>query len=300
MTFSNIAWKAPGSIVTKVYIESSEAEQTKICSNIPGHMTNMETMLVDSKNLWKSRRTLFFCLGGQDHPLIFNQFLSYFDSFKLSSLFKRWVWPLASLLRWAIQGLMALLFFPLRAHLVYWIEDIGQICATLGSERRPLTKSVHMQYCNVAPLALASAEICFQTESEWARWSPRTRKYIQSTLLISKSKGPSKTVRDIRTSTYQICSIEEKTIWTTKFDKWLCNLTPLIRNIYWKYRGKGEKLLFFTIFYNLILDFCVITRTRSFLRDKRLFEITEVEIMRVDCNMHCDQQRETLAAYILG
>ena len=36
--------------------------------------------------------------------------------------------------------------------------------------------------------------------------------YIQSTLVISKSKGPSKTVRDIRTSTYQICSIEEKTI----------------------------------------------------------------------------------------
>ena len=36
--------------------------------------------------------------------------------------------------------------------------------------------------------------------------------YIQSTLVISKSKGPSKTVRDIRTSTYQICSFEEKTI----------------------------------------------------------------------------------------
>ena len=36
--------------------------------------------------------------------------------------------------------------------------------------------------------------------------------YIQSTLVISKSKGSSKTVRDIRTSTYQICSIEEKTI----------------------------------------------------------------------------------------
>ena len=66
---------------------------------------------------------------------------------------------------------------------------------------------------------------------------------LQSTLVISKSKGPSKTVRDIRTSTYQICSIEEKTIWTTKFYKWLCNLAPLIRNIYWKYCGKGEKLL---------------------------------------------------------
>ena len=56
--------------------------------------------------------------------------------------------------------------------------------------------------------------------------------------------------------------------------------------IFWK-RGEiapeEQFLLFFTIFYNLILDFCVITRTRFFLRDKRLFEITEVEITRVDC-----------------
>ena len=45
-----------------------------------------------------------------------------------------------------------------------------------------------------------------------------------------------------------------------------------------------EQFLFFsTIFHNLILDFCVIRRTRFFLRDKRLFEITEVEITRVDC-----------------
>ena len=34
---------------------------------------------------------------------------------------------------------------------------------------------------------------------------------IQSTLVISKSKGPSKTLQDIRTSTYQICRIEENT-----------------------------------------------------------------------------------------
>ena len=38
------------------------------------------------------------------------------------------------------------------------------------------------------------------------------RSQIQSTLVISKSKGPSKILRDIRTSTYQTCSIEEKTI----------------------------------------------------------------------------------------
>ena len=42
-------------------------------------------------------------------------------------------------------------------------------------------------------------------------------------------------------------------------------------------------LLFSTIFCNQILDSCVKTRTRFSLRDNRLFEITEVEITRVDC-----------------
>ena len=40
---------------------------------------------------------------------------------------------------------------------------------------------------------------------------------IQSTLVISKSKGPAETLRDIRTSTYQMCRIEENTKRTTKF-----------------------------------------------------------------------------------
>ena len=99
---------------------------------------------------------------------------------------------------------------------------------------------------------------------------------IQSTLVISKSKGPSKTVRDIRTSTYQICSIEEKTIFCILY----------IENIVLKMgeiAPQEQFFLFSTIFYNLILDFCVITRTGFFLRDKRLFEITEVEITTVDC-----------------
>ena len=42
---------------------------------------------------------------------------------------------------------------------------------------------------------------------------------IQSTLVISKSKGPSETLRDIRTSTYQMCRIEENTNQTIKFHK---------------------------------------------------------------------------------
>ena len=41
----------------------------------------------------------------------------------------------------------------------------------------------------------------------------------QSTLVISKSKGPSETLRDIRSSTYQMCRIEENTNRTTKFHK---------------------------------------------------------------------------------
>ena len=36
-------------------------------------------------------------------------------------------------------------------------------------------------------------------------------------------------------------------------------------------------------FFYLILDFYVKRRTRFSLRDKRLFEITEVEITRIDC-----------------
>ena len=101
-------------------------------------------------------------------------------------------------------------------------------------------------------------------------------------------KGPSEILRDIRTSTYQICRIEENTNRTNKFNKWTCNLTLLVRNICWKYCEKGEKLLeqfllLSTIFSYLMLDFYVKTRIRFSLRDKRLFEITEVEITRVDC-----------------
>ena len=55
--------------------------------------------------------------------------------------------------------------------------------------------------------------------------------------------------------------------------------------ILWK-RGKNapeeQFLPLSTIFYYLMLDFYVKTGIRFFLRDKRLFEITEVEITRVD------------------
>ena len=55
--------------------------------------------------------------------------------------------------------------------------------------------------------------------------------------------------------------------------------------ILWK-RGKiapeEQFLLLSAIFCYLVLDFYVKTRIRFSLRDKRLFEITEVELTRVD------------------
>ena len=46
---------------------------------------------------------------------------------------------------------------------------------------------------------------------------------------------------------------------------------------------KEQFLPLSTIFYYLMLDFYVKTGIRLSLRDKRLFEITEVKIMRVNC-----------------
>ena len=81
----------------------------------------------------------------------------------------------------------------------------------------------------------------FRTHS-WVPWkkSHSCRFEVQSTLVISKWKRPFETLRDIRTSTYQICWIEENTDRTTKFHKWTWNLTSLVRNICWKYCGKGR------------------------------------------------------------
>ena len=65
--------------------------------------------------------------------------------------------------------------------------------------------------------------------------------------------------------------------------------------ILWK-RGKiapeEQFLPLSTIFYYLMLDFYVKTGIRFSLRDKRLFEITEVEITRVDSTSNMQQLGE--------
>ena len=92
--------------------------------------------------------------------------------------------------------------------------------------------------------------------------------HIQSTLVSSNSKGLSETLRDIRTSTYQICGNVKNNKSNSIFNKWICNLTPEIRDILkilWK-RGEiapqEQFLLFSTIFCYLLLDVPMKTGTR--------------------------------------
>ena len=65
---------------------------------------------------------------------------------------------------------------------------------------------------------------------------------VQSTLVISKSKGLSEILRDILTSIYRICSFGENINLTSTFHKF--NLTPEVRGTcILKILGKEEKLL---------------------------------------------------------
>ena len=76
---------------------------------------------------------------------------------------------------------------------------------------------------------------------------------------------------------------------TTTFNKWICNLTSevkgYIENIVEKRRNCSLGAIP-PLFHNILiplLDFYVRTGTRFSLRDKRLLEISVVEITRVDC-----------------
>ena len=56
-------------------------------------------------------------------------------------------------------------------------------------------------------------------------------KYIYSRLSFSRIPRDYEILRDIRTSTHQICRIEEKIIRTTTFNKYICNWTLEVRDI---------------------------------------------------------------------
>ena len=92
---------------------------------------------------------------------------------------------------------------------------------------------------------------------------------IQSTLVISNSKGLSEILRDVHTSTYQICRIEEKIIRTTTFNKYMCNWTLEVRDILkilWK-RGEiapWEQFLLFSTIFLLVVRFSCLGRDQIF------------------------------------
>ena len=63
--------------------------------------------------------------------------------------------------------------------------------------------------------------------------------------LSQKSKGLYEILRDVRTSTYQICRLEEIIIQTITFNKCICNWTlGDILKILWK-RGEIAPILFY-------------------------------------------------------
>ena len=90
---------------------------------------------------------------------------------------------------------------------------------------------------------------------------------IQSTLDISNSKGPSEILRDIRTSTYQICRIEEKIIRRTTFNKYICNWTLEVRDILkilWKGGEIGSNFLSFSQYFLPVVRFSCLGRDKIF------------------------------------
>ena len=56
-------------------------------------------------------------------------------------------------------------------------------------------------------------------------------KKVQSTLVISNSRGLIEILRDIHSSTYQICRIKEKLVRTTTFNKYIYNWTLEVKDI---------------------------------------------------------------------
>ena len=84
--------------------------------------------------------------------------------------------------------------------------------------------------CDRFIACLTTCRVCFETSS----CKKKKTKHVQSTLVISKLKEPSETLRDIRTSTYQIFRTEEN--FTNEYVIRLLSLEIYIENIV----GKGR------------------------------------------------------------
>ena len=111
-------------------------------------------------------------------------------------------------------------------------------------------------------------------------------RHLYSRLSLSWSPWHSLKYFEISVPRYiKFAELRKKINRTTTFHKWICNLTPEVKRsriskILWK---RGEIAPCCSIFCYQLLDFHVKTGIRLSLRNKRFFEISEVEITRVDC-----------------
>ena len=104
------------------------------------------------------------------------------------------------------------------------------------SQHCSVTASPAVDTCAAATIKINIANSLFQQVMVhcwfmWLKLSLQRQIIIQSTLVISNSKGLSEILRDIRSSTYQVCRIEEKIIWLTTFNKLIGNWTFEVRDI---------------------------------------------------------------------
>ena len=130
-----------------------------------------------------------------------------------------------------------------------------------------MTFAWYCKFFNISMLVWLCLSCCFL-------WSVYSRLSLSQILRDSLKNFEISILRHIR-----FFRIQEKLIRLTTFNKYMCNLTLEVRDIL-KILLK-QFLLFSTIFFYMLLDFHV--GTRFSLRDKRLFEISEVEIAGVNC-----------------
>ena len=137
---------------------------------------------------------------------------------------------------WYVRKVLFCSYF-IKEHMFWMLES------PRWGDSNKYQNTVDSRYLEFQGTLWNTKNICFGYLLESPRWGDSNKYQIQSTLVISNSKGPSEILRDIRSLTYQICRIEEKIIRTTTFNKYICVIGLLKLEMYWKYCGKEEKLL---------------------------------------------------------
>ena len=143
--------------------------------------------------------------------------------------FSRTVWPLSRTINLQIFYLFMLVSLPEKYNRYFNKGDNTNRSVQTFATSDFILRS----YTKIWNIKRKSLDIYFKSPILVVQWKTRSQLaenieiQVQSTLVISTSKGLSEILRAIRTSTYQICRFEQKLIRLTSFNKYMCNLTPL-------------------------------------------------------------------------